>query len=100
MSRYRLSTLAELDLADIADYTIDVWGAQQAEVYLNSLTECFLRIAKMPGLGRTSDSVHSGLCRIEEGKHVIFYTADRAWGLHQQNSSSKHAPIEAQTWLE
>ena len=30
MSQYHLSALAALDLADIADYTTDVWGAKQA----------------------------------------------------------------------
>ncbi|MHB1745118.1 MAG: type II toxin-antitoxin system RelE/ParE family toxin [Acidobacteriaceae bacterium] len=45
MSRYRLSALAELDLADIADYTTDVWGAKQAELYLDSLVECFDRVS-------------------------------------------------------
>lgn len=73
MSRYRLSAMAETDLAEIADYTTDVWGAKQAELYLNNLVECFIRIAQMPELGRPCDAVHPGFRRIEQGRHVIFY---------------------------
>lgn len=73
MSKYHLSALAEIDLADIADYTTDVWGGKQAELYLDSLVQCFVRIAQMPSLGRACDSVHAGFRRIEEGRHVIFY---------------------------
>ncbi len=73
MSGYRLSALAELDLAKIADYTTDVCGAKQADLYLSSLAECFLRIVQNPSLGRACDSVHPGFRRIDQGKHVIFY---------------------------
>lgn len=76
MSEYHLSALAEIDLADIADYTTDVWGGKQAELYLDSFVQCFVRIAQMPALGRACDSVHPGFRRIEEGKHVIFYQPD------------------------
>lgn len=73
VSQYQLSTLAALDLADIADYTTDVWGAKQAEIYLESLVECFVRVAQSPKLGRACDSVYPGFRRIEQGKPVIFY---------------------------
>jgi toxin ParE1/3/4 len=73
VSGYRLSALAELDLAEIADYTFDMWGAKQAELYVNSLAECVVRIAQRPGLGRACDAVHPGFRRIEQGRHVIFY---------------------------
>ena len=76
MSRYRLSVLAELDLADIADYTTDVWGAKQAELYLDQLVDCFIRIAKTPELGRACNFVHPGFQRMEQGKHVVFYKPD------------------------
>lgn len=73
MTGYRLSRLAEHDLNDIVDYTTDTWGAIQANAYLSELVECFIRVAQMPSLGRTADSVHPGFRRIQQGKHVIFY---------------------------
>lgn len=99
MSRYRLSVLAELDLADIVDYTVDVWGGRQAEVYLDSLVDCFVRIAEMPELGRSCDSVHPGFRRIEQGKHVIFYRSED-YGvfisrvLHQSMLPARHELLE------
>ncbi|MHB1960658.1 MAG: type II toxin-antitoxin system RelE/ParE family toxin [Acidobacteriaceae bacterium] len=99
MSRYRLSALAELDLADIADYTTDVWGAKQAGLYLDSLVECFDRIAQVRGLGRASDSVHPGFRRIEQGKHVVFYKPRRrdvfiGRILHQNMLPTRHQLME------
>lgn len=99
MSRYRLSALAELDLADIADYTTDVWGARQAEIYLDSLVECFDRTAQKPGLGRGCDSVHPGFRRIEQGKHVVFYKPRRrdifiGRILHRNMLPTMHQPME------
>jgi plasmid stabilization system protein ParE len=41
---YQLSKLARLDLIDIADYTVDTWGEEQAYRYLNSLEACFNRL--------------------------------------------------------
>jgi toxin ParE1/3/4 len=73
VSEYRLSALAELDLEDISDYTTDVWGQRQAVAYLESLVECFIRIAEMPNLGRPCGAVRPGFRRVEEGKHVVFY---------------------------
>lgn len=95
MSRYRLSVLAELDLADIADYTTDVWGGKHAEVYLDSLVECFVRIAKMPELGRSCDSVQRDFRRIEQGKHAIFYKPENkgvfiSRVLHQSMMPDRH----------
>jgi len=99
LREYRLSGLAELDLADIADYTTDTWGAKQANLYLDSLAECFIRIARMPSLGRACDSVHAGFRRIEQGKHVIFYRPDERGVfisriLHQSMLPARHELLE------
>lgn len=98
MIRYRLSRLAELDLADIADYSTDTWGADQADNYLSNLVECFTRVAQMPDLGRAADSVHPGFRRIEQGKHVIFYKPGKSGifisrVLHQNMLPSRHELI-------
>ena len=99
MSQYRLSVLAELDLADIADYTTDLWGAKQAELYLDQLVDCFVRIAKTPELGRACNSVHSGFRRTEQGKHVVFYQPDDhgifiSRVLHQSMLPTRHEFME------
>lgn len=75
MPAYRLSKLAWFDLMDIADYTVDTWGPEQAQRYLDSLEACFNRLAKAPQIGRSCNRIQSGYSRIEHRRHVIFYRA-------------------------
>lgn len=92
---YRFSKLARLDLIDIADYTVDTWGQEQALRYLDSLEDCFDRIVQAPHIGRPCDLVRPGYRRMEHGRHVIFYRADGdgifiSRILHQRMLPSKH----------
>jgi toxin ParE1/3/4 len=96
---YRLSELAEDDLAGILDYTLDTWGAGQADRYLDLLVLCFERIVGLPSLGRRCDAVRSGYRRIEIGKHVIFYRTDEdgvfiVRVLHQRELVTREALME------
>ena len=77
MSTYRLGTRAETDLEEIFDYTVDTWGEEQAQNYVDEFTNCFQLLADSPGMGRNSDLIHLGLRRFEHGKHVIFYKLGR-----------------------
>lgn len=74
---YRLSRLARLDLIGIADYTLDTWGAEQANHYLDSLAACFEQLARTPEIGRLCTLVRPGYRRMEHQKHVIFYRAKK-----------------------
>ena len=69
----RLSQAAEADLLEIGQYTLDQWGASQADRYLYKLEACFQRLAKNPGMGRDCRKVAAGLRRFEHGEHVVFY---------------------------
>jgi toxin ParE1/3/4 len=77
LSTYRLGPKGTSDLAEIFAYTVDTWGEQQAENYIEELARCLQLLADSPGLGRASDSIFPGIRRFEQGKHVIFYKADR-----------------------
>jgi len=95
LSAYQLSKLARLDLIDIADYTVDTWGPEQAQRYLDSLEACFNRIVKAPGIGRSCDRIWPGYRRIEHQKHVVLYRADRdgiliGRVLHRRMLPSRH----------
>ena len=46
MPGYELTTLAEKDMRDIARYTIDTWGIEQAERYEALLSKRFQEIAQ------------------------------------------------------
>lgn len=77
MSTYRLGPKGSSDLAEILDYTVDTWGEEQASNYVEELARCFQMLADSPGLGRACDPIFPGIRRFEQGKHVIFYKADR-----------------------
>ncbi len=96
---YRLSRGAELDLANVLDYTVDTWGGKQADRYLEGFVECFVRIAQRPLLGRACESVGPGVRRIEQGKHVVFYKHNEdvvyiVRILHQRMLPKRHEMME------
>lgn len=76
MADYRLSRLARLDLFEIADYTLETWGEEQAYRYVDGLEACFHLLAESPGIGRAYDHLRSGYRRLEHSKHIVFYRVD------------------------
>jgi toxin ParE1/3/4 len=77
VSTWKLTRKARSDFAEILLYTIDTWGEEQAERYRALLLHGFDLIAQKPGVGRPCKALVPGLCRFEQGKHVIFYKPDR-----------------------
>ena len=73
MADYRLTSLAETDLAEIADYTIDTLGIEQARRYRDALETCFRNLAANPRLGRNAQDLAPDLRRFEHRSHVVFY---------------------------
>ena len=70
---YRLRALALQDLEEIWDYTLEQWGAEQAERYLNALFTCFDDLAENPELGKERKVLKQGYRSFPQGRHVIFY---------------------------
>jgi toxin ParE1/3/4 len=93
---YRLSRLAEIELTDIATYSLETWGIDQATRYIDALEACCQRLANNPQMGRTCEDVRPGLRRMEYERHVLFYRVE-AEGilvsriLHQRMLPKKHA---------
>jgi toxin ParE1/3/4 len=73
MDPLRFSRGAKADLLSIGAYTLQTWGAAQAERYLDGLEQCSKMLAGNPSLGRPCDWIRSGLHRFEKGRHVVFY---------------------------
>jgi toxin ParE1/3/4 len=73
LPQVRISTEAEDDIDRIVTYTISEWGWRQAHRYLTKLEEGFDLLARSPSIGRSCDSIRTGLRRYEIGKHVLFY---------------------------
>ena len=76
MADYRLSSLAETDLAGIADYTIETFGIEQARRYRDEFEACFRNLAENPRSGRSAERLVPGLRRWEHRSHVVFYLED------------------------
>jgi toxin ParE1/3/4 len=73
MATVQFSRRAEADILSIGIYTIRTWGESQADRYLEEIAACCQMLAENPLLGRGCDEVRSGLRRMEQGKHVVFY---------------------------
>lgn len=75
MSRkiYILSEIADKDLEDIFDYTVDEFGFDQAEKYLLEIEEIFQNLIVNPQLGKKRDEIKQGLYSFPKDNHIIFY---------------------------
>lgn len=73
MSEYRLRRAARDDLELIWDYTVEEWGADQAEAYLLSIMNCFEELSKNPEMGRKREDLRAMTRSFPKEQHVIFY---------------------------
>ncbi len=71
-----LSPQAWRDLEAIEDYTLETWGARQAEIYLQLIDDAFTRIAENPKLGHHHPDVPAPYRAYKVGKHVAVYRYD------------------------
>ena len=72
MSAFRLLRRARRDLLDIADFTADRWGEEQAEHYVTQLFVGFQKLVDLPALRRPYPDLPP-YCRVLVGKHAVFY---------------------------
>jgi|GEM_PF-338913 len=96
MASFSLRALARDDLEVIWDYTVEQWGVEQAERYLNILFTCFEDLAANPLLGRQRDDVKPGYQSFSQGRQVVFYV-DTLAGVRALRSLALF--IGVQTWI-
>jgi len=70
---YILSEIADKDLEDIFDYTMDEFGFDQAEKYLLEIEEIFQGLVLNPQSGKKRDEIKQGLYSFPKDNHIIFY---------------------------
>jgi toxin ParE1/3/4 len=75
VTRLRYTRRAESDLDSIAAYTLEKWGLDQAQRYLDALFACCESLAADPSRGRVHRPRPDYL-RAEQGKHVVFCRRD------------------------
>jgi toxin ParE1/3/4 len=73
MARWHLAPEAGEDLLEIGRYTVQEWGEEQSDRYLDRLDEAFNRLVLMPGLGRNREDVRAGVFSYLAARHVIWY---------------------------
>lgn len=75
MPGYRLTTAAEQDLAGIWDYSFEIWGADQADRYLEQLAACCDRIADGQPACKSFPEIDARLKSYRCQQHYIFFLA-------------------------
>lgn len=73
-----VSPRARRDLIGIWQYTLQTWGAPQADRYLDDLDHSIRQLAEDPAGGRSREELREGYHSIRAGRHVVFYMFDEA----------------------
>ncbi|MGZ0187217.1 MAG: type II toxin-antitoxin system RelE/ParE family toxin [Alphaproteobacteria bacterium] len=76
----QLSRLAQADLDDIRDYTVETWGRAQWLKYFRGMAAAFKKISVDPMAGRSRDLLGPGLRSLPYEKHLIFFAPIPAAG--------------------
>ena len=95
MVEYRLSVLAEQDLADILDYTWEEFGEDQAFSYLGELKNRLSMLAANPSMAAERKEFVPPVRLFPSGGHTIIYMdhGDHIWVvriLHRRMDVKRH----------
>jgi toxin ParE1/3/4 len=70
---YILAKDADQDLQNIYWFTLERWGEQQAELYINELFSTFEKLAEFPEMGRMRTELSAKIRSFAHKRHVIYY---------------------------
>lgn len=73
MAEYRLTPAAEDDLEAIWTYTVQQWGVEQANRYIDFLTTAFAELAQSPKTAPACDHIRQGYRRWSVERHMIYF---------------------------
>ena len=74
-AEYRLAPKAREDMEAVWLYSLNLWGARQADRYIDDLTEAFAFLASSPKVGTACDHIRKGYRRYPVIRHVVYYRA-------------------------
>ena len=74
MYKIHLSADAEEDLTGIWLHTLQEWGIEQADHYLDELQARFSHLAAHPNLGRAREALRPGYFSLPVNQHIAYYT--------------------------
>ena len=73
MLRIHLQYKAKEDIKNIWKYSYEEWGIEQADKYLNELTDKLKLLSDNPQLGVSCDYIRIAYRQYQVNKHIIFY---------------------------
>ena len=73
MGEYRLTPAAEHDLAAIWTYTVERWGMDQAQRYLDIMVQAFSELARSPNSSPACGHIRAGYRRRSVELHMVYY---------------------------
>jgi toxin ParE1/3/4 len=73
VAEYRLIPAAERDLEAIWTYTVQRWGAEQANRYTDIMTAAFAELARSPKTAPACDHIRPGYRRRSVERHMIYF---------------------------
>jgi len=76
MASYHLSNLADEDLGNIATYSIQRFGINQARLYRDGLFKTFEMISDFPLIGTDQSQIKINVRRQVYESHAIYYRVD------------------------
>ena len=75
MPGYQITLAAEEDLRGIWRYTLDYWGPEQADTYLDQIGDCLDAIGDGRVHSRSFQRLPDGVCVHRCRRHYIFWIA-------------------------
>jgi toxin ParE1/3/4 len=89
------SAAARKDLAGIHAWTVNQFGRQQADVYLDQFDQILARVAAFPSLARDA-GYWPGLLKVVSGSHVVYF---RRTGAAIRVIRVLHGRMDPERWL-
>ena len=72
-AEYRLSPRAKEDMEAVWLYSLQEWGVDQADRYIDDLTEAFGFLAESQKSGTACENIRAGYRKYPVIRHVVYY---------------------------
>jgi toxin ParE1/3/4 len=92
---YKLSPRAREDMESVWLYSLQEWGAEQTDHYIDDLTTAFQFLAESPKAGTACENIRAGYRKYPVIRHVVYYRKT-SYGieimrvLHDRMLASRH----------
>lgn len=74
--RLRLTSRAQIDIAELVEFGVEQFGEGHAGTYLDRIEERFRLLLEQPEIGRAEPELHHRARSFPSGSHRIYYSID------------------------